>query len=78
MAAASVSELLRLPVADRVALAEALWDSVVDSPEAADLYPLTPEQVAEIDRRLAEHDRDPSTAIGWEEVRRNIERKLRR
>ncbi len=30
------------------------------------------QRIAEIDRRLAEHDRDPSTAIPWDEVRRRL------
>lgn len=72
MANFSLDELLKLPPAERVAIAEALWDSVLDAPEAADLLPLTPEQDAEIDWRLAEHDRDPSTAIPWDEVRRRL------
>ncbi len=68
----ALDELLELPPAERVAIAEALWDSVLGAPEAADLFPLAPEQAAEIDRRLAEHDRDPSTAIPWDEVRRRL------
>jgi hypothetical protein len=42
-------------------LVEDLWDSIADSPE----IPLTEEQRQEIDRRLAEHDRDPESAIRY-------------
>ena len=74
----TIAELLKLPPAERIALAETLWDSVLVSPEAAECYPLTPAQVAEIERRLEQHDGDPSTAIPWEAARRQIEQKLAR
>jgi putative addiction module component (TIGR02574 family) len=62
---ALLQELMRLPATERVEIALELWDSV----EERDLPPLTPEQMDEIDRRIAEHERDPSRAIPWEEVR---------
>jgi len=34
--------------------------------------PLTEEQQQEIGRRLEEHERDPSTAIPWEEARERL------
>lgn len=60
-----IEELLALSPAERIDLAEMLWDSV----EPKDLPPLTPEQKQEIDRRMAAHENDPSTAIPWEDVR---------
>jgi putative addiction module component (TIGR02574 family) len=60
-----LEELLELPPAERIDLAEKLWDSI--GPEY--MPPLTPEQQQEIDRRMAEHQKDPSTAIPWEDVR---------
>jgi putative addiction module component (TIGR02574 family) len=62
---ALLQELLQLSPAERVELAHELLDSV----EEAELPPLTPEQMEEIDRRVDEHERDPSRAIPWEEVR---------
>jgi putative addiction module component (TIGR02574 family) len=65
---ALLAELMELTPAERIQLAEELWDSI--SPE--DMPPMTPEQEQEIDRRLAEHDRDPSRASSWEEVRARL------
>ncbi|HEY6832378.1 MAG TPA: addiction module protein [Pseudolabrys sp.] len=65
---ALLQELMRLPATERVEIALELWDSV----EESDLPPLTPEQMEEIDRRIAEHERDPSRAIPWEEVRAHL------
>jgi putative addiction module component (TIGR02574 family) len=62
-----LSELFKLSVAERIQLAEDLWDSVAADPDA--LPVLSDEQKKEIDRRLAAHHKDPSTALDWEEVR---------
>lgn len=62
---ALLQELLQLSPAERVELAQELWDSL----DETDLPPLSPEQMQEIDRRITEHERDPSRAIPWEEVR---------
>ena len=65
---ALLAELMELTPAERIQLAEDLWDSI--SPD--ELPPLTAEQEQEIDRRLAEHRKDPSTAVSWEEVRARL------
>ena len=69
MAHPHLDDLLKLPPAERAELAMALWDSLGDSPE---LFPLTEEQKAELDRRMAEHDADPTTAVPWEDVLREL------
>jgi putative addiction module component (TIGR02574 family) len=71
MASISLDELLKLPPAERVEIALALWDSLEDT-ELDALVPLTEEQKAELDRRLAEHEQDPGSAIRWEQVRRDL------
>jgi putative addiction module component (TIGR02574 family) len=60
-----LTELLKLTPAERIQLAEDLWDSI----SAEEMPPLTDEQIEEIDRRMAEHRKDPTTALPWEEVR---------
>jgi putative addiction module component (TIGR02574 family) len=56
---------------ERVEIAMALWESLTDAERGAELG-LTPEQEAELDRRLAEHIANPGSAIPWEEVRRKL------
>jgi putative addiction module component (TIGR02574 family) len=51
---------------DRIALAQALWDSVHD---ALDEAPIAPEVRAELERRAALSDADPSRGVPWEDVR---------
>jgi putative addiction module component (TIGR02574 family) len=67
----TLTKLLELPAAERVAIAMALWDSLTPAEQEAE-FDLTPEQRAELDRRLAEHIADPASAIPWEEVRRKL------
>ena len=51
---------------DRLALAQALWDSVHDDLED---QPLAPALRAELERRVALADADPSRGVPWEAVR---------
>ena len=70
---APLDELLKLTVAERIQLAEDLWDSIAAKPDA---LLLTDTQRAEIERRLVEHDRDPESAIPWEEVRGRLHQRF--
>lgn len=74
MANTRLDDLLKLPVPERIELAMALWDSIAE-PELHDQLPLIEAQQAELDRRLAEHDRDRSRGIPWEEVQRRLREK---
>jgi len=64
----TLTKLLELPATERVDIAMALWDSLTPAEQEAE-FDLTPEQRAELDRRLAEHIADPTSAIPWDEVR---------
>ena len=65
-----IAELLKLSPAERIQLAEDLWDSVAARPEL--LPALSDDQRQEIERRVAEHARDPSSAVSWEDVRTRL------
>ena len=67
----ALTKLLELPSTERVDLAMALWDSLTPAEQEAE-FDLTPEQRAELDRRLAEHIADPASAIPRDEVRRKL------
>jgi putative addiction module component (TIGR02574 family) len=72
-----LDELMQLSYAERLDIAEKLWDSVhpPGSIRPGEPFVLTEEQKAELDRRLAEHRADPSSAIPWEEVRDRLRAK---
>jgi putative addiction module component (TIGR02574 family) len=71
MASRTLDDLLKLPPSERADLALALWESLSDADRAAEVA-LSPEQESELDRRLAEHTADPTSAVPWEEVRRRL------
>ncbi len=65
----SVTEILELPVAERIRLVELIWDSIAAVPEAV---PVPEELKAELDRRLSEFEANPEGGSPWEEVRERI------
>lgn len=68
-----------LSVADRLQLVGDIWDSIAEEANAApEVLPLTDEQKAELDRRLAEYDADPSTGVPMDEVLDRIRAQFRR
>ena len=55
----------RLPLAERIELVEALWESITqDGYEPS----LTPEQADELDRRVEAHRRNPDDVVAWESI----------
>ena len=64
----TLTKLLALPATERVDIAMALWESLTPAEQEAE-FELTPEQRAELDRRLAEDIADPASAVPWEDVR---------
>ena len=65
----------KLSIAERIQLAEDLWDSIPK--DAADV-PLTEAQKAELDRRLDDLERDPDAGELWEVVRARLYERLKR
>jgi putative addiction module component (TIGR02574 family) len=68
---ALIAEILRLPEDERRALVEEVSESLSD-----DYFDLTPEQVAELERRMDEHERDPSSAIPAEQVIAELQKRF--
>jgi putative addiction module component (TIGR02574 family) len=64
----------KLSVAERIQLAEDLWDSI---PESADIA-LTDAQKAELDRRLEDLEQHPDAGEPWEVVRARLYGRLKR
>lgn len=69
MATVRLSDILGLPIDERIRLVEEIWDSIAEVPEAVSL---TDAQKDELDRRLAEYEADPSAGAPWAEVRARI------
>lgn len=65
----TLEEVLQLPVPERIRIVEAIWDSIVDNPDAIEL---SDEQKAELDRRLDDLEKNPGAGSSWAEVRDRI------
>jgi putative addiction module component (TIGR02574 family) len=71
MSSPLLAEARKLSVAERIELAEAIWDTVA---EEADAIPLSDDLRAELDRRLADMEANPDAGSPWEDVRARLER----
>lgn len=72
MNAINLDTVLALPVAERIKLVEAIWDSVAQDTAGIELPAW---QADELDRRMADFERDPTEGAPWTEVKRRILRK---
>jgi putative addiction module component (TIGR02574 family) len=70
---ALLKELMELTPAERLELAEELWDSIPPQ----DLPPLTEEQKQEIELRYEALVRDPGRGSTWEDARARLWAKYR-
>ena len=59
----------RLPLAERIELVEALWESITEEGYEP---PLTNAQAAELDRRVEAHRRNPNDVVSWESIKEDL------
>ena len=69
MSTITKADILRLSVPERIQLAEDIWDSIAEVPEAISL---SDDERAELDHRLDAYHRNPTAGSPWEAVRRKL------
>ncbi len=62
-------QIQELSNAERILLAEELWDSVANDDH---LFPLTDEQIELLNLRLAKYIQDKESGSSWSEVKKRI------
>jgi putative addiction module component (TIGR02574 family) len=62
----TVEDTLNMSVEDRLQLVGDIWDSIASDLAEQDL---SPELIALLERRIADHRANPDAAIPWETVR---------
>ena len=62
-------EIQRLSPTEKLALVSELWDDLASQPANV---PVTPDQIAELDRRMEEYRRDPGKVTTWEAIKQRI------
>jgi len=65
----------RLGVDERLALVEEIWATICADAQA---FPLSDEQRAELDRRVADDDSFPEDVVPWDEVKAAVRSRLGR
>jgi putative addiction module component (TIGR02574 family) len=65
----SASDIIELPIRERIQLVEDIWDSIAVVPEAVKI----PEwHKKELDKRLESYRQEPKAGSSWAEIRRDI------
>ena len=62
-----LADILGLSVAERIAMAEAIWDSIKKEEVS-----LSSVQLDELDHRMALHDRGDMPYVSWDEVKTEL------
>jgi putative addiction module component (TIGR02574 family) len=62
-------DISELSIAERIQLAEDLWDSILEQQEE---LPLSSTQQQELDRRLENYQKNPTSGSSWEEVKKRL------
>jgi len=67
----SFPELHRLTTVEKMLLANELWEEVADDPAE---IPLTREQVAQLEDRMAHYRAHPEEVTTWEEIKARLKK----
>lgn len=63
-------DISELSVAERIQLAEDLWNSILEQQEE---FPLSETQRQELDRRLENYQKNHANGSTWEEVKKRLD-----
>lgn len=66
---AILEKAIELPIGERIRLVEELWVSIDNERRAIDL---SPEQEAELNRRIADYRVNPGGNYSWEEIKAEV------
>jgi putative addiction module component (TIGR02574 family) len=70
----TLSAIRAMSLEERIRLVQAVWDEIAaEQPAIA----LDDEFKAELDRRIAAYEADPSKAVPWEQVQAKVEQRLK-
>lgn len=69
MSRVPLDQILELPAVDRVEIAQLIWESVFERPEAV---PLTKAQKDELERRWRAFEQNPDEGEPWDDVKKSL------
>ena len=62
-------DISELSIAERIQLAEDIWDSILEQQEE---LPLIQAQQQELERRLENYEKNPTNGSSWEDVKKRL------
>jgi len=67
-------DISEMPIEERIALSEALWDSLLEESEA---QPIPDWHAQVLEERDRAHEADPSAVVDWEVAKASIRNRLK-
>lgn len=70
MSRVPIDQILELPTAERVAIVQEIWESMIEHPEDVEI---TAAQREELDRRWLDLQQNPDDGEPWEDVKKSFQ-----
>jgi putative addiction module component (TIGR02574 family) len=68
---ALLAEIQSMTIEDRIRLAQAILDTIMEDQNPGDL---TPPQKEELDRRIADMEANPENVLTWDQIKAHVRR----
>jgi len=65
-----LSDILKLSVAERILLVEAIWDSIAN--EKKNPYKLSDAQIHILEEEMASYSKNPDEGSSWDEIKKRV------
>jgi putative addiction module component (TIGR02574 family) len=69
MSQVPIDYILELPTAERIAIVQEIWESMVESPDNVEI---TAAQREELERRWIDFQRNPDEGESWSDVKKSL------
>lgn len=69
----TIDQINSLPVDDRLRIVEGVWDNIQNEGRG---IPMTPEQKAELNRRIDKYEANPDGGVTWDQLLERFRGKL--
>lgn len=67
--ATALNEIATLSIEERISIVQNIWDGIAAEQACAEL---TEQQRQELDRRIADNEKNPENVMTWEEIKASI------
>lgn len=71
---ASLSQIFKLSIQERILLVEAIWDSIVSEKDKKSNYTLSEEQILFLEEEMTAYANNPEEGSSWKEIKDRIKK----